>query len=30
MSEVTMGSTWTNFFSQPFVTKNDTLEEDDE
>jgi hypothetical protein len=30
MSEVTMGSTWTNFFSLPIVTKNDTLEDEDD
>jgi hypothetical protein len=30
MSEVTMGSTWTNFFSLPIVTNNDTLEDEDE
>jgi hypothetical protein len=30
MAEVTMGSTWTNFFSMPVVTNNDTLEDEED
>jgi hypothetical protein len=30
MSEVTMGTTWTNFFSMPVIANNDTLEDEDE